>query len=139
MTELTSEQQRLIVSYSSYDEQELLNLLGNQLTELGSESAREAFVLGTPNVMERGRKYLAQTAPQIAAKICPIRQSIADKIAEFRKQHPDAIDPLAWTATLLDMGLRHFTAGVPPITVAVTLGKLCNYSVEKFCQTFEHP
>jgi RsiW-degrading membrane proteinase PrsW (M82 family) len=37
------------------------------------------------------------------------------------------------------IGLAQATGGVPPSTVALTLGKICDYSIEKFCKKFSRP
>jgi hypothetical protein len=72
MAELTQAQQNLIQTYSTYGEQELYNLLGNRLTEYGSESVREVYVFGTPNILERGKKYLTDTGCSFAGTVCPL-------------------------------------------------------------------
>jgi hypothetical protein len=97
MAELTQTQQNLIQTYSTYGEQELYNLLGNQLTEYGSESVREVYVFGTPNILERGKKYLTDTGGSFAGTVCPLRQEASKALAEFRQKNPDTLLPLGWT------------------------------------------
>jgi hypothetical protein len=51
--------------------------------------------------------------------------------AEIKK---NVLDPIAWVSTIIDymMDLK-ILAGLPPIAVAMALGNVCSWSLEKLC------
>jgi hypothetical protein len=126
MRALTDDQKHLIESYEQYDLDNLYNLIGNTVAGTASIELRQRYILGTPNVRERGARVVAD----VRAAVCEKHE----RLTELLKEKQDVLDPIGWAATIADVILSHtVTAGIPPWSVAVALGKLCNHTLSKLC------
>jgi hypothetical protein len=127
MTELTSDQKNLVEQYQHYSLEELYNLVGNQADEYLTGAEKDRYVLGTPNVFTRGKQIVEDTRK----KICERRKEL-ERLGERIKR--EVLDPIAWVATIADFIFEtKILAGLPPIAVAVALGRLCEWSLVKLC------
>ena len=129
MIELTSDQQKLVKHYESFDLEDLYNLIGNQADEYLSGPDKQRYVLGTPNVFKRGNR-IVEDARQ---KICEHRQGLEKAGAMIKG---NVLDPIAWVSTIIDyiMDLK-ILAGMPPIAVAMAMGHVCSWSLAKLCSS----
>ncbi len=126
MRHLTDHEKKLVETYEAYELDDLYNLIGNALAETASGELRQRYVLGTPNVLQRG----ARVVTDARAAICAERERLEKLIEDNR----DTLDPIDWAATLVDVILSlTVTAGIPPWTVACALGKLCNRTLSRLC------
>lgn len=128
---LTAEQAELVNRYASYSESELYNLIGNLCDEYGNAGTREQYSLGVPNVFQRGKAFVGDMRVKVAAVVCPQHQ----RINQYLTAKKDSLQPVEWAGVLIDVGLSvTVTGGVPPLAVAIAVGKLCNYSVGTLCK-----
>lgn len=134
MTEpLTDEQRNAIDLYSTYSDDELYNLVGNLCTELGNDEVRQGYVLGAPDVFQRGLAYARSMATRTAEIVCPSK----DRLDRFIQSKQHVLEPFEWVSVLLDTGLSiKVTGGVPPLAVAMAIGRLANFSLDVLCRDF---
>jgi hypothetical protein len=126
MRELTDQQKTLVERYTDYDLEDLYNEIGNTIAKSSNNELIQRYVLGTPNVHDRGARVVADVRAAICAEHKRIEKIILDNQA--------VLDPIDWAATIGDVILAlTLTAGIPPWSVACALGKLCNYSLSKMC------
>src|SRR5262249_46207799 len=126
MLTLTDAQKQLVADYEAFDLEDLYNQIGNRIAESKSDVLLQRYVLGTPNVHDRGARVVAD----VRAAICAQRERLERLILDKR----DVLEPLDWAATIGDVILSlTVTAGIPPWAVASALGKICNRTLSKLC------
>ena len=126
MRELTNEQKKLVELYLGYDLEDLYNDIGNTIGKTTNDKLVQRYVLGTPNVYDRGTRVVADAR----SAICKERE----RLEKILRENQDVLNPIDWAATIGDIILAlTLTAGIPPWSVACALGKLCNYTVSKIC------
>ncbi|MBV8717836.1 MAG: hypothetical protein JO020_29130 [Chloroflexi bacterium] len=126
MAELTSEQQALVETYLNYTDDELNDLIGNLSAEYGDAQSRQEYVLGIPDARERGVRIVAD----LRQALCERRAAMRDW-AELNKER---LAPLQWVRMIVDILIGHeYTHGIPPIALAMALGRLCDYSLVRLC------
>ena len=127
MSEMTPDQVALVGQYQRCTLEELYDLIGNLTAEYGDEATRRTYVLGLPNVLERGKTLVEDTR----AAICSSR----DKLGELVGARRDQLEPILWAGSIADVVLAvAVTHGVPPMAIAVALGKLSNRTIAKLCE-----
>jgi hypothetical protein len=126
MRELTNRQKELVERYLAYDVEDLYNDIGNTIGTSSSNDLVQRYVLGTPNVHDRGARVVADVRTAICAR--------RERLERIIRDNQDVLSPIDWAATIGDVILAlTITAGIPPWSVACALGKLCNYTVSKMC------
>jgi hypothetical protein len=126
MAQLTSEQAALVKQYEEFGLDDLYNLLGNLAIEYGDKETQQTFVLGIPNVHESGKRILLH----VRSVCCKSREKIEAVILSNK----EAIEPIRWAGEIADIIVAlKVTGGIPPLTLAVALGKLCNRTLSKLC------
>jgi hypothetical protein len=126
MPDLTDQQKKLIERYVDSNLEDLYNDIGNSIERSSNKELVQRYVLGTPNVYDRGARVVADAR----AAICAQRERLETLI----RDNKDVLEPFDWAATIGDVILAlTVTAGIPPWSVACAIGKLCNYSVSKIC------
>ena len=68
MSQMTPDQVALVRQYEGYDLEELYNLIGNLAAEYGDEATKTTYVLGLPNILERGKKIVEDSQPDGSLK-----------------------------------------------------------------------
>lgn len=126
MPEITVEQLELIKQYEEYDLDELYNLIGNLAAEYGNPEAQSIYVLGLPNVWERGKQIVGD----VRSAICRAR----GELQGIAVAKDEALQSAKWATVIIDVTLAvTVTAGIPPFAIAVALGKLTNRTISKLC------
>jgi hypothetical protein len=126
MTELTEAQQQLVLHFEDYSVKSLYSLIGSAATESGNATVQQRYVLGTPDIDDRGSRIV----DEVRKKVCQSRAQFNQMV----KNHEDALGPIEWVSVILDVVIAAtLTWGVPPIAVATALGKLCNRSLTRLC------
>ena len=127
MSKLTSDQIALVEQYEDNTLEELYDLIGNLATEYGDASVRDVYVVGWPNVFERGQKLVKD----VRDAICKSR----NKLDRFLVAKREKLEPILWAGSIADIILSlGVTGGVPPLAIAVALGKLGDRSLSKLCK-----
>jgi hypothetical protein len=126
MSQLTPAQVSLVSQYEQYSLDDLYALVGNQAIEYGDAATRERYIVGLPNAGVRGRAIIKD----VVRVVCASRE-IAER---FIVAEQDAIEPVIWIGDIAEIVAQlHLTNGIPPLTIAVTLAKLSNYTLKKLC------
>jgi hypothetical protein len=126
LAKLTDAQQRLVLQYEDYSIDDLFTQIGKEATQSANAAVQERYVLGTPDVHKRGRRIVEDAR----SSICSNRT----RLEELARKHQDSLEPVQWVGEIMDVVLAvTVTSGVPPITVAMALGKLCNRTLSKLC------
>jgi hypothetical protein len=126
MTKLTEAQRQLVLHFEDYSVKSLYSLIGSAATESGNATVQQRYVLGTPDIDDRGSGIVAE----VRKKVCESRV----QLNRMAKDHEDVLGPIEWVSVILDVVVAAtLTWGVPPIAVATALGKLCNRSLARLC------
>jgi hypothetical protein len=126
MTELTEPQKELVLRLENYDLRNLYNLIGSAAAESGDAAVRKRYVLGTPDLHERGARIVAD----VKSSVCASRE----RVEQLIRDHGDTLEPLKWASTIADVVLALMvTPGIPPLAIATALGKLCNRTLSRLC------
>lgn len=125
--ELTDKQKALIDTYDGYSLSELFALIGNEVAEKNDAALNDRYVFGTPNAQARGRKVVEDARVLLCAR--------HKQLTAFAARNKGALDQAEWVAAILDFLLTNADLhGLPPFSVAVALGKLCNRQIEHLCR-----
>jgi hypothetical protein len=126
LAKLTDAQQRLVLRYEDYSIDDLFTQIGKEAAENGNAAVQERYVLGTPDVHNRGRRIVEDARSSICSNRTYLEQ--------LARKHHESLEPVKWVGEIMDVVLAvTVTYGVPPITVAMALGKLCNRTLSKLC------
>ena len=124
MNKLTPNQKEMIERYQDYDLDDLYNEIGNALARTTDSELNRKYVLGTPNVRERGAKVVRD----VGAALCDQRA----RLEKLLSDNKEILEPIDWVATIGD-AIISLKIGIPPWSTACALGKLCNYTLAKLC------
>ncbi len=110
MPELKKDQIELVTRYEAMSLDDLLNLVGNLAAEFGTAETTSRYVLGMPNVFDRGSQIVAD----VRTALCKRRA----EAAAFLTARKSALEPLEWVAGLVDILVAwKLTGGIPPIAM----------------------
>jgi hypothetical protein len=127
---MDQKQQKLVQFYASLSLDELYGLVG----EIAEGTPKQIDSLEYPSRLsdfkKAGEEAIDRMMVQLKERIC----SSYDHLKTLINANEEALRVIEWAGTIADVIVVHnLGGGYPPFLIAVTLGKMCGWRLDKLC------
>lgn len=130
---MDKKQEKLVAYYASLSLDELYDAIGRIASKDKQQLVGLELHSKLPNFKKAGEKAFAKILDDLRSRVCPTHADL-EKTA---KEKNEELQVAEWTATLVDIIVTYkLSLAFPPILIAVTVGKMCNWSVKKLCKGY---